>query len=118
MSKKLWLGSADKVRRAVAAGHVVRLVEGWMIDAVEHRGPIVIDYGREVRDRVSFGVQAPPPDCLTFFDEPKKSRRAPVSAPTPVEVVSSKIKVPSRTHLALRSYAMFVVAKMERGSHK
>ena len=117
MSKKLWLGSADQVRRAVAAGHVVRLVEGWMIDAVEHRGPIVIDYGREVRDRVSFGVQAPPPDCLTFFDEPKKSRRAPVSAPAaPAPVVSAK--VPSRTHLALRSYAMFVVAKMEKGGHK
>jgi len=57
---------------------------------------------------------------LTFFDEPKKSRRAPapVSAPAPVEVVASKIKVPSRTHLALRSYAMFVVSKMERGGHK
>ena len=117
MSKKLWLGSADHVRRAVAAGHVARLVEGWVMDAVEHRGPIVIDCGREVSERVSFGVQAPPPDCLTFFDEPKKSRHAPVSAPAPVEVVSSKIKV-SRTHLALRSYAMFVVAKMERGSHK
>jgi len=113
MSKKLWLGSADHVRRAVAAGHVAKLVEGWVLDAVEHRGPIVIDYGREVRDRVSFGVQAPPPDCLTFFDEPKETMRR-ASAPSPVVVA----KVPSRTHLALRSYAMFVVAKMERGGHK
>ena len=116
MPKKLWLGSADHVRRAVAAGHVAKLVEGWVLDAVEHRGPIVIDYGREVRDRVSFGVQAPPPDCLTFFDEPKKTmRRAAASAPAaPAPVV----KAPSRTHLALRSYAMYVVAKMERGGHK
>lgn len=117
MSKKLWLGSANHVRRAVAAGHVARLVESWVLDAVKNRGPIVIDYGREVSERVSFGVQAPPPDCLTFFDEPKKSRRAPVSAPAaPAPVVVAK--VPSRTHLALRSYAMFVVAKMERGGHK
>ena len=111
---KLYLRNANDVRRAVRAGRVVRLVQSWCEDAVTKRGPIVIDYEKPVAERVTFGVQSPPPDCLTFFDEPKKTAvRASASipaAPAPV------VKAPSRTHLALRSYALFVASK--RGGHK
>ncbi len=87
---KLYLRSAGDVRRAVKAGRVVRLVESWVVQAVETRGPIVIDYSKPVDQRVSFNVgETPPPDCLTFFDEAAPKQRG-----------------ESRAHVFLRQYAM------------
>ena len=92
MAQRLYLANAAQVHRAVQAGRVVRLVEGWCVAAVETRGPIVIDYSKPVEQRVLFNVgETPPPDCLTFFDESK---------------TKSKRRGESDAHVFLRQYAI------------